>query len=201
MRESNTRFSLSHIKIYQNWSTFLPPLSPFIPFTSFYLVSYLITLTRPSLTSRLKIANRSFYHSAPVLWNNLPSHLVRLFITSLLLLFQTRLCLIFQLIFSLRSWKPISFNLPFLLSLYSPIAIPGLISPVLTKLRLFISHTFQVITSLSICSAELEYLQPIINNSTFKQPSLCQAYIVFNFNFNFNTDYKCWSVAFSFSCL
>jgi len=36
--------------------------------------SSLITLSRP-LTSRLKIANRSFYHSAPVLWNNLPSHL------------------------------------------------------------------------------------------------------------------------------
>jgi len=35
----------------------------------------LITLSRPSLTSRLKIANRSFYHYAPVLWNNLPSHL------------------------------------------------------------------------------------------------------------------------------
>jgi len=37
--------------------------------------SSLITLSRPSLTSRLKIANRSFYHSAPVLWNNQPSHL------------------------------------------------------------------------------------------------------------------------------
>jgi len=37
--------------------------------------SSLFTLSRPSLTSRLKIANRSFYHSAPVLWNNLPSHL------------------------------------------------------------------------------------------------------------------------------
>jgi len=34
--------------------------------------------------------------------------------------FQTRLCLIFQPLFSLRSWKPISFTLPFLLSLYSP---------------------------------------------------------------------------------
>jgi len=37
--------------------------------------SSLITLSRPSLTSRLKIANWSFYHSAPVLWNNLPFHL------------------------------------------------------------------------------------------------------------------------------
>jgi len=37
--------------------------------------SFLITLSRPSLTSRLKIANRPFYPSTPVLWNNLPSHL------------------------------------------------------------------------------------------------------------------------------
>jgi len=37
--------------------------------------SSLITLSRPSPTSRLKIVIRSFYHSAPVLWNNLPSHL------------------------------------------------------------------------------------------------------------------------------
>ena len=37
--------------------------------------SSLITLSRPSLTSRLKIANRSFGHSAPVLWNSLPSDL------------------------------------------------------------------------------------------------------------------------------
>jgi len=33
------------------------------------------TLSRPSLTSRLKIANRSFYHSVLVLWINLPFHL------------------------------------------------------------------------------------------------------------------------------
>jgi len=32
--------------------------------------SSLITLSRPSLTSRLKIANRYFYHSASVLWNS-----------------------------------------------------------------------------------------------------------------------------------
>jgi len=37
--------------------------------------SSLITLSRPSLTSRLKIANKSYYHSAPVLWKNLPSDL------------------------------------------------------------------------------------------------------------------------------
>jgi len=37
--------------------------------------SSFITISRPPLTSRLKIANRSYYHSAPVLWNNLPSDL------------------------------------------------------------------------------------------------------------------------------
>jgi len=60
--------------------------------------SSLITLSRPSLTSCLKIANisLSFYHSA-------------------------RLSLISQPLFFLRSWKPVSFTLPFLdLSLYSP---------------------------------------------------------------------------------
>jgi len=36
--------------------------------------SSLITLSRPSLTSCLKNANRSFYHPAPVLRNSLPSH-------------------------------------------------------------------------------------------------------------------------------
>ena len=31
-----------------------------------------VSLIRPSNPSRLKITNRSFYHQAPVLWNNLP---------------------------------------------------------------------------------------------------------------------------------
>jgi len=54
------RFSLSHILISQNWSTFLPPFSYFIPFTSFYSVFY---------------SYHPYYHSAPVLWNNLTSDL------------------------------------------------------------------------------------------------------------------------------
>jgi len=37
--------------------------------------SSLITLSRPSITSCLKVANISYYHFAPVLWNNLPSDL------------------------------------------------------------------------------------------------------------------------------
>jgi len=61
--------------ISQNWSTFLPP--PLLSFPSHRCTrSSLITLSRPnSLTSRLKIANRSFYHSALVLWNNIQSDL------------------------------------------------------------------------------------------------------------------------------
>jgi len=119
MRESNTKLFL----IYKSLKTGQPSYLCFLlsfPFYRSTRSSSLITLSRPSLTSRLKIANRSFHYYAPILWNNLPSHLLRLFITSLLFLFQTRLCLIFQPLFSLRSWKPISFTLPFLLSLYLP---------------------------------------------------------------------------------
>jgi len=36
-----------------------------------------ITVSCPALTSRLKIANRSYDHSALVLWNHLPSHLLQ----------------------------------------------------------------------------------------------------------------------------
>jgi len=56
--------------------------------------SSLIILSRPSLTSRLKIANIDPYIilHAPVLWNNLPSHLRQVNCSLLqLLLFQTRL--------------------------------------------------------------------------------------------------------------
>src|SRR5664279_1624890 len=35
--------------------------------------SSVLTLCRPTVTSRLKITNRSFFHHAPVLWNPLPS--------------------------------------------------------------------------------------------------------------------------------
>jgi len=80
--------------------------------------SSLITLI-VALLSPLKIANRSYYHSAPVLWNNLPSHL-RQVVHHVTPSPITLLCVIFQPLFSLRSWKPISFTLPFLLSLHSP---------------------------------------------------------------------------------
>ena len=37
--------------------------------------SSVVTLNRPSNNSRLKITNRSFYHTAPALWNSLPPDL------------------------------------------------------------------------------------------------------------------------------
>jgi len=143
MRESNTKYSLSHIKISQNWSTLiLPPLSSFIPFTSLYSVFY-ITFSRLFLTSRLKIANRSFYHSAPVLWNNLPSYLPQVvhhvtppISKSPVYEFSTSLFL--------NKGKPHLFTLYFLLivTLYSPkLSRSGLISIRYSPSFVFSSHT------------------------------------------------------------
>jgi len=69
MIESNTRFSLSHINLSKLVSALLNYVIPFFPCTRSFSR---IILSRPSLTSCLKIAE---YHSAPVLWNNFPSHL------------------------------------------------------------------------------------------------------------------------------
>jgi len=77
MRESNTRFSLSHI----NLSKLVNLLTSALFFHFLHIdvlgLPLLSPFSRPSLTSRLNIANRpkSFYHSAPVSWSNLPSHL------------------------------------------------------------------------------------------------------------------------------
>jgi len=76
MRESNTKFSLSHMNL-----KLVNLFTSALFFHSLHIVVLglplaLITLSRPSLTARLTIANRFFYHSAPAcLWNNLPSHL------------------------------------------------------------------------------------------------------------------------------
>ena len=48
--------------------------------------SSLVTLNRPSNNSRLKITNRSFYHTAPALWNSLLLDLRSHFLLTLLLL-------------------------------------------------------------------------------------------------------------------
>jgi len=72
MRESNTGFSL----IYKSIKTGQPSyLCSRLSSHRCTRSSSLITLSRPSLTPRLKIANRSYYHSAPALWNNLTSYL------------------------------------------------------------------------------------------------------------------------------
>jgi len=83
----------------------LPLLSPFVALLSPLVLKYQI-----DLSIILLLFYGTIFHFI----------YVRLFITSLLLLFQTRLCLIFQPLFSLTCWKPISFTLTFLLSLYSP---------------------------------------------------------------------------------
>jgi len=122
MRESNTTFSLSHTYKYLKTGqpSYLRSLfySLHIVVLGLPLLSHLVALLSPLVLKHqtdLSIILLLFYRTI--------FHLiyVRLFITSLLLLFQTRLCLIFQPLFSLRSWKPISFTLPFLLSPYSPI--------------------------------------------------------------------------------
>jgi len=121
MRESNTRFSRSHI----NLSKLVNRLTYALFFHSFHIVVLLglpLLSLIVALLSPLVLKYQIDLSIILPLFCGTISHLiyVRLFITSLLLLFQTRLCLIFQPPFSLRSWKPISFTLPFLLSLYSP---------------------------------------------------------------------------------
>jgi len=74
MRESNTKLSLTYKSLKTGKPSYLRSFLSFPSHRSTQSSSF-ITLSRPSLTSRFKIANRSFYHSAPVLWNYLPSHL------------------------------------------------------------------------------------------------------------------------------
>ena len=65
---------LTHKSLKTGHPYYLHPLLSLTPYRS-TRSSYLITLDRPSVTSGLKISNRSFFHSAPLLWNNLPSHI------------------------------------------------------------------------------------------------------------------------------
>jgi len=120
MRECNTNIKyLSHI--YKSFKTGLPAyLRSLLSFSSHRSTwsSSPITLSRPSLTSCLKIANRSYYHSAPVLWNSLPSDLphVAHHVTPSPVLNSPVSDLSTSLF--LKNLKPISFTLPFLFSLY-----------------------------------------------------------------------------------
>jgi len=70
-----TRFSLSYISLKTGQPSYLLSLLLF-PSHHCTRSSFLITLIHPSLiTSRFKIANRSYHHSAPILWNSLPTDL------------------------------------------------------------------------------------------------------------------------------
>jgi len=73
--------------------------------------SFLVTLGRPSLTSRC------FYHSTPVLWNNLPSHLRQVVHHVTPSLISNSPVSDLSTYLFLRKLKT---HLPFLLSLYSP---------------------------------------------------------------------------------
>jgi len=77
MKESTTRFSLSHINL-SNLVNLLTSALFFHSLLIFVLgplfLSPLVALLSPLVLIFL-IANRSYYHSAPVLWNNLPSDL------------------------------------------------------------------------------------------------------------------------------
>jgi hypothetical protein len=66
--------TLTHKSLKTGHPAYLRSLLSFTPHRS-TRSSSLITLNRPSVTSGLKISNRSFYHHAPVLWNSLPSYL------------------------------------------------------------------------------------------------------------------------------
>ena len=68
---SNTRFSVSNHKSLKTGHPSYLSLTPHRSTRS----SSIITLNRPSVTSGLKMSNRSFFHSEPVLWNSLSPHL------------------------------------------------------------------------------------------------------------------------------
>ena len=75
MREFSTKFSLTDKSLQTGKPCYLRSLFAFTPNRS-TRSSSLVTLNRPSNCSRLKNTNRSFYHSAPALWNTLPPDLL-----------------------------------------------------------------------------------------------------------------------------
>jgi len=94
--------SLTYISLKNSQTSHLRSLLSF-PSLRCTRSSSLITLSHPSLTSRLKISNRSFYHHAPISWNNPPSHLRQVVhhLTPSPILIQP--VSVLQLLFSLRS--------------------------------------------------------------------------------------------------
>ena len=75
MREVSTKSILSHTSL--STPCYLRSLLSFTPNRSTHSSSD-ITLNRLSSCSYVKITNRSFYHSAPALWNTLPPDLRQL---------------------------------------------------------------------------------------------------------------------------
>jgi len=128
MRELTTRLGSLSVT-YKSLKTGQPSyLRSLRSFSSHHCTqsSSLITLSRPALTSHLKIADRSYHHSALGLWNNLPSdvrhvahHVVPPIFFIYSIFYILRFVCSFKLSFS-QEVENLSLFLPFLLSLYSP---------------------------------------------------------------------------------
>jgi len=124
--------------------SYLPSLLSF-PSHRYTRSSALITLSHPSLTSRLKIANRSYYHSAPVLLEQSPPISSTSGCSSRHSFSYFKLACVwsFNLSFRLEVENPsLSLFLSTLICIHLGYFRTD-ISAVLTKLRLFISHTFR----------------------------------------------------------
>ena len=83
MREFNTKFSLTYKTLHSGHSSYLHSLLSLKRNCSTHSSS-LVTFNRLSNNSRLRIINRSFYHTAPALWNSLPLDLRHFFLSLLL---------------------------------------------------------------------------------------------------------------------
>jgi hypothetical protein len=78
MREFNTKFSVSHIKLHSGQVVILRIFILFLVLIAIVLharLASLVTISRPFNNSRLKITNNFFHLTAPALWNSLPPDL------------------------------------------------------------------------------------------------------------------------------
>src|SRR5664279_4786728 len=67
-----TILSLTYKTLQSNQPTYLYSLLA-VQTNNITRSSSVVTLRRHTVTSRLKVTNRSFFHHAPILWNNLPA--------------------------------------------------------------------------------------------------------------------------------